>query len=507
MLDMKYTLPFLTLYLFLSFSSSLGSDLYQAGTDKETDAPPNIIFLMAEDISNDLETYGVKGVQTPNLNKLADQGIKYTNVFSTNPICSPNRSAMMVGAHQNMIGAQHHRSNRDKVLAEPYKPITYWLREAGYTNIIGNNLVRGNGGKIDVNFKHSAIGPYAGEQSFGLFDKRNTIELDDQPFFAQVQLSVTHRGDWWEEVSSDSEDPVDPDEVELPPFMADTPIIRQDWARYLDQIEAMDQEIGLIMNMLEEKGIADNTVIIFIGDNGRCNIRGKGYLYDSGLRVPMIIRWPERLKGGQVSDQVVSVTDISASILNMAGAKLPSYLTGQPFVLEESDREAVISARDLWDEVLERSRSVSTNRFKYIRHDMPWVPFDAGQAYLEFYRPAVHVMRRLKHQGKLDSVQAAFFQGSKPREELYDLKNDPHETHNLADDPVYTEQLNALRDRLHNWESKLPGTPIEEFNFTTPRAPAILQWLKYERRDLYRQMLNGQEIGFSRVRHLYQNRN
>lgn len=498
------------LFLYLIFGASLGisSNMPGKGRGKEvkdSDSSPNIILLMAEDISTDLETYGMAGVQTPNLNKLANQGIRYTNVFSTNPICSPNRSAMMVGAHQNMIGAQHHRSNRNKVLPDPYKPITYWLRKAGYTNIIGNNLVRGNGGKIDVNFKHTKIGSYDGKEEFGLFDKRNTIELEDQPFFAQIQLNVTHRGDWWNKISEQSEDPVDPEKVELPPYMADHPVVREDWARYLDQIEYMDREVGLIMDELEKKEIADNTVVILIGDNGRCNIRGKGYLYDPGLRVPMIIRWPEKVKGGQISDQMVSVTDISASILDIAGVKLPDYLTGQPFILEESDREAVISARDLWDEVMENSRSVTTKQFKYIRHDMPWVPFDAGQAYLEFYRPAVHVMRNLKQQGKLDSLQAAFFEGSKPKEELYDLENDPHETNNLVDDPAYTDQLKLLRDQLSNWERKLPG--IEEFNFTTPRAPEILEWIKYERNDLYQQMLNGKEIGFSKVRNLYRSRN
>lgn len=491
---MTYKFPIRTILagviLFLCILSPL------RGQEISPDERPNIIWLMAEDISTDIESYGMAGVQTPNLNKLAEQGIRYTNVFSTSPICSPNRSAMMVGAHQNMIGAQHHRSNRDKVLPDPYKPITHWLRKAGYTNIVGNHLVRGNGGKVDVNFKHSDI-----------FDKRNTIELEDQPFFAQIQLNVTHRGDWWKSISEQSEDPVNPAKVELPPYMADHPTVREDWARYLDQMEYMDQEVGLIMEELEQKGIADNTIVIFMGDNGRCNIRGKGYLYDPGLRVPLIIRWPEKMRGDQVSDQVVSVTDISASILNVAGVKLPGYLTGQPFILEESDREAVISARDLWDEVMDRSRSVSTKRFKYIRHDMPWVPFDSGQAYLEFFRPAVHVMRKLKQQGKLDSVQAAFFQSSKPREELYDLKNDPHEIRNLASDPAYTEQLNALRDRLQEWELKLPNTPIEEFNFVTPGAPAILQWLKYERQDLYQQMLNGKEIGLSKARRLYQNRN
>lgn len=473
------------------------------GQPVESDDRPNIIWLMAEDISNDLETYGMEGVETPNLNRLAEQGVRYTNVISTNPICSPNRSAMMVGTHQNMIGAQHHRSNRDRPLPEPYKPITYWLREAGYTNILGHKDVRGKGRKIDVNFKHEQLGSYDGETQFGLFDKLDTLDVNDQPFFAQIQLNVTHRGDWWEKVSEQSSDPVDPEKVELPPYMADHPIVRKDWARYLDQIEYMDREVGLVMDELEKKGIAHNTVVIFVGDNGRCNIRGKGYLYDPGLRVPMIIRWPDRLKGGEVSDQMISVTDVSASSLNMAGAKLPDYLTGRPFILEESNREAVISARDLWDEIMERSRSVTTKRYKYIHHDMPWVPYDAGQAYLEFYRPAVHVMRSLKQQGKLDSLQAAFFGSKKPEEELYDLQEDPHETKNLIEDPAHRRIVENMRDLLDDWQNRLPKTESKDFNFVTPGAPDLLEWVKYQKTDQYLNMLRGEEIGFQQLNQQY----
>lgn len=469
--------------------------------------PPNIIWLMAEDISTDIETYGMAGVETPNLNKLADQGIKYTNAFSTNPICSPNRSAMMVGAHQNMIGAQHHRSNRNRVLPAPYKPFTYWLRRAGYTNILGHHLVQGKGRKVDVNFKYEQLGSYNGKTSFGLFDKLDTLDVAAQPFFAQIQLNVTHRGDWWKKIRSQSPDPVDPDSIKLPPYMADHPVIREDWVRYLDQIEYMDREVGMIMDELEEKGIAKNTVVIFVGDNGRANIRGKGYLYDPGLRVPLIVRWPEKIQGGQVSNQMISTTDITASTLQLAGAELPDYLTGVPFINVESARKSVFSSRDLWDEVMERSRSISTRRFKYIRHEMPWVPFDAGQAYLEFYRPAVHVMQSLFQQGKLDSLQASFFTGSKPEEELYDLKTDPHETQNLVGNPAYNNELDHFRTMLSDWESNLPRSDPSDHNLVVPGAPELLEWVKYERTSLYLDMLKGKEIGFQHLNKKYRSQN
>jgi arylsulfatase A-like enzyme len=486
---------FYTLVLFFGCNSQ--------GDKTESKTQPNIIWLMSEDISNDLACYGMEGLQTPFLDKMASEGIRYTNCFSTNPICSPNRSAMLVGAHQNMIKAHQHRSNREIPLMDPYKPITYWLRKAGYTCIIGHQKVMGKGRKIDVNFKHERLGPYDGVNTFGIFDKLDTLDPADQPFFAQIQLAVTHRGDWWNRVSEESTDRVDTADIRLPEYYADHPVIKEDWARYLDQIEYMDMEVGMIMKDLESKGMAENTVVIFIGDNGRCNIRGKGYLHDPGLRIPLIIWWPENLDRGQVSEQVVSVTDISASILQLAGAELPEYLTGIPFIGVESSRDHVISARDLWDEIMEKSRSVSTNRYKYIRNDMPEVPFDAAQAYLEFYRPAVHIMRTLNQQDQLNEAQRFFFDSEKPEEELYDLLEDPHELNNLVNNPEYIEILEELREKLAIWESQLPPTSESDFEFVHPIAVDVLEWVKTEKPDLYQEMLDGKEIGFGTMMREY----
>jgi len=489
----------ITLFLFLILNSGCTTQ----GVDDDSRKPPNIIWLMSEDISNDLACYGMEGLQTPNLDRLAGEGIRYVNCFSTNPICSPNRSAMLVGAHQNMIKAQHHRSNREIPLMDPYKPITYWLREAGYTCILGHQEVMGKGRKIDVNFKHERLGSYDGIEKFGIFDKLDTLDPADQPFFAQIQLLVTHRGDWWNRVSEESTDKVDTAEISMPAYYADHPVIKEDWARYLDQIEYMDNEVGMIMDELKAKGLEENTIVIFIGDNGRCNIRGKGYLHDPGLRIPLIVWWPEGLGQGLVSDQVVSVTDISASILKLAGAELPDYLTGIPFIGVESSRDHVISARDLWDEIMEKSRSVSTNRFKYIRNYMPEVPFDAAQAYLEFYRPAVHVMRNLRDKGQLNDAQRFFFGPNKPAEELYDLQEDPHELNNLAENPEYSNILSELRGKLDSWESQLPPTSEDDFEFVHPSAVDVLEWVKTEKPELYQEMLKGKEIGFGTLSREY----
>lgn len=471
----------------------------------QTPEKPNIIWLMAEDISLDLECYGTKGVQTPNLNRLAAEGVMYTNCFVTNPICSPSRSSMMVGTHQLKINAHNHRSNRKVALPAPYKPFTYWLRKKGYTNIIGHHAVMGYGRKIDCNFKTQMLGEWDGKKNFGLFDKKDEFLPEDQPFFAQIQLVATHRGDWWGEVREKSEDPVDPEEVELPPYYADHPTIRMDWATYLDQMEFIDKEVGMIVDELEEKGMADNTVIIFIGDNGRCNIRGKGYLHDPGLRIPLIVYYPKNIKAGKVSNDIVSATDITATILDIAGCDKPDYMTGNSLLSESFNRKEVYSARDLWDEIEEKSRSISTEKWKYIRNDKPEIPWDAHQAYLEFYRPAVHVMRRLNEEGKLSSEEQFFFGKTKPVEELYDLVNDPYEMNNLATNPNYAKALVQLREKTVKYDKEM--APISNsFYPVSPVSVDVLEFVKEKYPADYQKMMDGEEIGFKKYVNAYKKR-
>lgn len=466
---------------------------------------PNIIWLMAEDMSLDLECYGMKGVKTPNLNRMAEEGVRFDNCFVTNPICSPSRSAMLTGTHQVKINAHHHRSNRDVPLDENYKPFTYWLREAGYTTILGHHGVMGKGRKIDANFKHEALGPWDGKTQFGIFDKYDEFEKKDEPFFAQIQLVASHRGDWWNKVREESKHPVDPKEVELPAFMADDPIIRLDWAKYLDQIEYLDHEVGMIFKELEEKDMADNTVVIFIGDNGRCNIRGKGYLYDPGLHIPFIVYYPKGIEGGQIRKDVVSATDITATVLDFAKVKVPDYMTGKPVFNKKFERDYVYAARDLWDEVEEKSRALISGNWKYIRNDRPEIPFDAHQAYLEFYRPAVHIMRRLKEEGKLSEHEGLFFEPHKQPEELYNLEEDPQELNNLVGKPEYSKILKNLRKKTLQYDKKME--PVSNvYHPVHANAVDILEWVKKDKPELYQQMLEGIEIGFQALAKEYKSR-
>ncbi|NIJ44914.1 putative sulfatase [Wenyingzhuangia heitensis] len=463
---------------------------------------PNIIWIMAEDMSTDLECYGMPDVKTPHLNKMAAEGIKFNNAFVTNPICSPSRSSMMVGVHQVKSNTHNHRSNRNEPLDSQFTPFTKLLRDGGYTTILGHHGVYTLGRKIDVNFKHEAIGEWDGKTKFGLFDKYDRFEKEDQPFFAQIQLKVTHRGDWWDEIREKSKHPVNPKTVTMPPYMADHPAVRLDWAKYLDQIEYMDDEVGMIFKELEEKGMADNTIVIFIGDNGRCNIRGKGYLQDPGLRIPLLIHYPKEIKAGQVSDKVVASTDITATIVDWAGVKVPKFMTGQPIFNKKFDREFVYGARDLWDEIEEKSRAVTSGDWAYIRNDKPEIPYDAHQAYLEFYRPAVHVMRELYKEGKLNEAQKPFFEPKKPKEELYNLKNDPYQLYNLAQNPKYSKQLKKLRKVTRRFDKKMK--PVSDvYDPFIMIGPDVVKWLQKEMPADYARMQAGEEIGYKRITSLY----
>ncbi|MCC9608387.1 sulfatase [Blastopirellula sp. JC732] len=403
-------------------------------------AKPNIVWIMAEDIGPDLGCYGTPALQTPNIDKLAASGLQLERAYCTAPICSTNRSAMMTGMYQTTIGAHHHRSTIGK-LPEPIRPITHFLKQQGYYCAIGC----GYGKKTDFNFTVDK------EDQFDGNDWK--FRKEGQPFFAHIQLGVTHRGGWWEKNRKESADPVDPAKVALPPYLPDHPAIRLDWATYLDQMEKADEQVGEIVARLEKEGLIDNTLIIFIGDNGRCVFRGKGFVFEDGIRIPAIFSWPGHIKPGTKSNELVSVIDMSAEVLAVAGAKIPSYMEGRPFLEEGVEpREYVFAARDRWDEVYDKCRTIVGKRYKFIRNDMPEVPYFTTHAYEEKVRPIRPVLWQLYQDGKMNDVQAYLMQPQKPKEELYDLENDPWETKNLIEFPAYAAEADKLRKALQDWE-------------------------------------------------------
>ncbi len=408
------------------------------------DSPkPNIVLFMAEDIGNDLSCYGTKGVRTPTVDRLAEEGIRYNRFYTNSPICSPSRTSIMLGMYQTSSGGHHHRSSVNG--AEGLHYLTHYLREAGYASLVGSKLIETKSGKTDINVK-------LGE---ALFDKGNP--KPGQPFFQQIQLQVTHRqsGDpRWQELRANKKEPVDVTEVEIPPYLPDTPEVRLDWATYLDQMEQADADTATIIADLERRGVLENTILIWIGDNGRCQIRGKGYLYEDGIKCPLIV-WGKGIEGGEVVEDLVSGVDLTATILALAGIEKPSQMQGQAF-LANPDYEAkdfVFSARDRWDEITDCSRTIVGPRYKYIYNFMPEVPFDARQAYLDKdnVRPILPLLRTMHQAGELNPDQAYFFQPEKEIEQLYDLSEDPFELHNLATDPEHRSVKKELNSRLFQW--------------------------------------------------------
>ncbi len=415
---------------------------------------PNIVWIMAEDISTELACYGHPAVRTPHLDQLAGQGARYTHAFTTAPSCTPSRNAMMTGVYQTRTDTQDQR-RRGVILPDGIKPLTHLLQQAGYFTALGC----GFSAKTDLNFKTEH-----------LFDGKDWNQRDaGQPFFAQITLDITHRhpSGWakdWNAVRGQSKSPVDVQQVALPPYFPDHPVCRLDWAKYLDAVQTMDGQVGDILQRLDSEGLADETVVIFIGDNGRCHLRGKCWLYDAGLRVPLIIRWPDRIEPGTVSDDMISMIDVSATVLDVAGVRLPAYLDGHSILGPRArKRDCIFAARDLIDEVMDHIRCVRTKRFKYIRNYTPENGYRECD-YVQRNRPMLPIIRELSGQGKLTQAQQLLLSETKPAEELYDLAADPHEINNLAGVAQHHETLEELRALLDQWlaDTGDKGLPAEE---------------------------------------------
>ncbi len=272
-----------------------------------------------------------------------------------------------------------------------------------------------------------------------------------QPFFAQITLHATHH--WYQAETFDKDNPVDPADVDVPAYYPDTPLLRKDWARHLECIQVMDQHVGQILKRLDDEGIADNTIVFFIGDNGGRSIRDKEYLYDGGIHVPLLVRWPGRLKPGTVCDDLVSMIDISAQIIRIAAGSTPGYLHGRAFLEPDTPkREFIVAARDRSGATMDRIRCVRTKTHKYIRNYYPQTPyFMSSNFYKKEFYPAFTQMPILYAAGKLTPQQARFMAGWKPKEELYDLTGDPNEVNNLAESEANQKLLEDLREKLNQW--------------------------------------------------------
>lgn len=398
----------------------------------------NVLWLVAEDLCPDLACYGESLVRTPHCDGLAAEGERFTSAFATAPVCSPSRSAFMTAMYQTGIGAHQHRTVEKKPLPEGVKLITDLFRQAGYFTS-SCQYGRGFGAKGKRDFNFIADRPFDGT------DWRQRKE--GQPFFSLVQFSETHRN-----FKRDPANPVDPEKVALPPYYPDHPLARRDWADYLETIQVLDQKVGAVLERLEEDGLAGNTIVVFFSDHGRPHVRGKQFLYEGGIHVPLIVRFPDGSRAGRTTDDLVSLIDLGPACLKAVGIEPPRDLHGRDFLGKDSPRrEYVVAARDRCDETFDRIRCVRTKRFKYIRNFYPHMPYTHLNLYKKRQYPVLTLMEVLHARGDLTPEQARFMACCRPFEELYDLESDPHEVRNLARDGEHKQVLEKLRAVLDKW--------------------------------------------------------
>ncbi len=459
-------------------------------TEAPVDEQPNILWLVGENMNLDLGVYGAENVHTPHLDSLAINGLRYTRVFATSPVCAPSRSAFMVGMYQTTTDTHNMRSHRDDDyrLPEGVRPITHRLQDAGYftANITYIDSLEVGTGKLDLNFVNE--GPIYQSEDWGQLK-------DNQPFFAQINMpeneyDIYDRQTWkhprvkWygEEQHPQIATALN---VTPPPYYPNHQIVREEWARYLNSTSGMDIRIGWILDRLRADGLAENTIIVFFGDNGRMEPRGIHWPWDTGLHVPMIVYYPPGMEApaqyavGGVNDDVVSLLDLTATTLEMAGIKKPLSMQSRTLLGENAElpRTYAFSARDRIDETVLRMRSVRGERYHYIRNYNEGEGFATLNRYKEKCFMIKPLMRELMAEGQLSGPALELMQPM-PYELLYDTWTDPHEINNIANSPDHFETLLEMRSALDTWiaETGDRGEWPEPADIVTPFEKEMHDW-------------------------------
>ena len=423
----------------------------QDAASPTTHRRPNIVWLSAEDISAHLGCYGDPNAITPHLDQLATQGTRYTHAFTTAGVCAPCRSGIITGMYQTTLGSQHMRCTA--TLPEQIQPFPVLLRQAGYYCT--------NRSKQDYQFKTP-------KETWDVSSRKahwRTRPDPSQPFFAVFNFTGCHESG----IASDSKyrevtrvlkesQRQDASQLSLPPYYPDSPIVREHWKRNYELITAMDHWAGDLIQQLKDDGLYDNTIILFWSDHGVGLPRAKRWLYDSGTHIPLIVRMPQAyrtdLQGqpGSVSDQLISSIDFGPTVLNLAGIKRPQHMQGQAFLGDQLSppRQYVYGARDRMDERYDIIRSVRDKRYRYIRN---YEPLKSYYQYINTCEKGaiMNQMRARFDAGNLTGVPASYFADTKPVEELYDCQADPHQIHNLADDPTLQDVLQRMRQAQGQW--------------------------------------------------------
>jgi uncharacterized sulfatase len=436
-----------------AFTTAAGLAARSAGAaEPEADAPrPNILWITCEDISPDLGCYGDDYARTPHLDAFAEQGVRYTNAYGITGVCAPNRSCLVTGVYPSTLGSHNMRCRTR--LPESIKCFPEYLRRAGYfcTNSRKTDYnFRVPGGAWDrcsgpAHYKHRKPGqPFFAVFNYTLTHESRIRQPDKRFFRATRRLTDQQRHD--------------PANAPIPPFHPDTPAVRQDWARYYDNITALDYLVADRLKELEDAGLADDTIVFFFSDHGAGMPGCKKWVWDSGLHVPLMVRVPEKYANwapgpaGSTSDRLVSFVDFAPTVLSLAGVPVPEHMQGTAFLGEQAGpaREYVYAIRDRMAERYDTVRVVRDKRFQYNRNFLPHLSWSQFVSYTE-QMPTMKAWRRLAEKGKLSGPPARYFQSTKPVEELYDNAADPHQIHNLADDPKHKAVLQRMRAECEAW--------------------------------------------------------
>ncbi len=431
---------------------------------------PNILWITTHDINPHLGCYagvwhGAEYARTPNLDRLANEGMRYDNAFGTTPVCAPSRSAIITGMFPTAIGTMHMRA---KAVPPPeVRCITEYMRAAGY--YCTNNAF------TDYQFNT----PITAFDDFGPQAHWRNRPDPGQPFFAMFHGMTTHESQIYasdEQFAKNtsrltSEERHDPANAPVPPCFPDTPPFRQAVARYNDLITAMDYWAGDLLKQLEDDGLADNTLVVFWSDHGRGFPREKRAPYEAGLHVPMIVRWRGKISPGTINNELVYTMDLAATMLTVAGLPVPAYMHAQPLFDAQGracakSRQYLIGHRDRMGEAEDTIRTVRDARFHYMRNYHPDRPYMQHQEYSD-NSSTWKELRRIRFAeaqqlsgGLLPKLftpaQRQWMSTTKPPEELYDVLADPHELNNLAHDPVFIADLERLRTELDRWEQSYP---------------------------------------------------
>ncbi|XZE18456.1 sulfatase family protein [Pirellulaceae bacterium SH449] len=399
---------------------------------------PNILWITSEDNGNELGCYGDQFATSPNIDALAARGIRFRHCWSNAPVCAPARTTIISGMYATSLGASNMRSRATR----PHG--TMLLPEL----LRAHDYYCSNNSKEDYNFV-SAGKPWDDSSTKGHWRNRP----EGKPFFSVFNFTISHESQIRTRPHTPKHDPA---LVPLPPYHPDLPEIRQDWAQYYDKVEAMDSQVGAILQQLREDNLEDSTIIFYFGDHGSGMPRSKRWLYQGGLQVPMLVVIPEAFKhlrnddyeAGGVNDRLISFVDLVPTILKLTDAPIPSYLQGTPFLGsgELTPSTHLFGFRDRMDERIDMSRAIRNERYLYIRNFMPYRPQGVYLNYM-FQTPTTRVWREAYRSGSLPSEQSAFWE-PKPIEELYDLESDPYNIRNLAADPQLASMKEKLRREL-----------------------------------------------------------